>query len=133
MTTKNNLIILIFLITLSFVFSENTESEKYAPINGTDYPGIQCGKKEPKKKKDCTKFGTDSGMLCCWVSDSPGESREGQCTLLSKDKASEKKIKGEKFFENGNNNDKYWDCGNESIYLNINLFLFFVFLFITIL
>ena len=128
MATKNNLIILIFLITLSFVFSE-IESEKEAPIKDIDYPGISCGKKEPKKAKDCTKYGTDSGMLCCWVSDSK-ISEKGECTLLSEHKADEKKIDGEMYFKN---NNKYWDCGNESIYLNINLFLYFVFLFITIL
>ena len=132
MTTKNNLIILIFLITLSFIFSKYFESEKEAPINGTDYPDIQCGKKEPKKEKDCTKYGTDSGMLCCWVSDSKG-STKGQCTLLSTHKADEKEIDGETYFKNEKSINKYWDCGNKSIYLNINLFLFFVFLFITIL
>ena len=65
MTAKNNLIIFIFLIIISFILSIYKESDLDAPINGIDYPGIQCGRNEPKNRKHCTDYGTDSGMLCC--------------------------------------------------------------------
>ena len=34
------------------------------------YDELKCGKEDsPKKEKDCTKYGTGSGMVCCWISD----------------------------------------------------------------
>ena len=133
MIAKNNLIVFIFLIILNFILSKFQQSNLQAPINGTDFPGIKCGRDQPKKKKHCTEYGTDSGMLCCWISDSE-DSQNGQCTLLSVHKAEEKEIDGDTLFIKDDKTPyKYWDCGNKSIYLNINIFLFFVFLFITIL
>ena len=29
--------------------------------------GLTCGKENPKDQTECTKYGTDSGMYCCWV------------------------------------------------------------------
>ena len=97
------------------------------PVNGTDYPNISCGKPKPKKEKDCTKYGTDSGMLCCWVSQSK-DSSEGKCTLLSSKTAEDKfKIEGDKEFEDsGSDGNKYWSCGNKSFYLRADFFFVFI-------
>ena len=91
MTIKQNLIILIFLNIFSFILSKYQLINERGPENGKDYPGIQCGKKEPKKPQDCTKYGTDSGMLCCWVSGTK-DSSIGECTLLSSIRAEEMKL-----------------------------------------
>ena len=94
------------------------------PLNGTDYPNISCGKPKPKKEKDCTKYGTDSGMLCCWVSPSKSSS-EGKCTLLSSNTAKDTKFKieGDKEFEETDSDgNKYWSCGNKSFYLRADFF-----------
>ena len=111
------LFLLIFLI--SFQLNTIKCDDLDAPINGTDYPNIECGKKNPKKPKDCTKYGTDSGMLCCWVE--KNSDKNGKCTLLSHIKADEKKIDGIKEFKYG----EKWDCGNKSNYLYINIILIF--------
>ena len=133
MAIKHNLIILIFLNIFSFILSENKEVDMWAPKNGTDYPGIECGKKNPEKPKDCIKFGTDSGMLCCWVSRS-NVSSDGQCTLLSSLKADQMKINGTKLFTHPDgDNHLYWDCGNKSIFLNISIILNFVLIFMAFL
>ena len=132
MTIKHNLIIFIFLTYFSFILSKYQESDKEAPKNGKDYPGITCGKKDPKKPKDCTKYGTDSGMLCCWVSGSR-ESSSGLCTLLSTNKADNMNIDGETLFKSGENNNYYWNCGNKSIFLNICILLNIVLLFLSLL
>ena len=129
MTIKQNLIILIFLNIFSFILSKYQLINERGPENGKDYPGIQCGKKEPKKPKDCTKYGTDSGMLCCWVSGTK-DSSIGECTLLSSIRAEEMKIDGDTLFTGGGeNNNYYWNCGNKSIFLNISIILYFVLLF----
>ena len=132
MTIKQNLIILVFLYIFSFILSKFQDLNETAPKNGTDYPGIQCGKKDPKKPNDCIKFGTDSGMLCCWVSGTK-ESSSGQCTLLYYKKAEDMKIDGDTLFKRGENNNYYWNCGNKSIFLNISIILNFVLLFMALL
>ena len=106
-----NFFILIFIIYLG-VRGDN------GPQEGIHYPNITCGKKNPKKEKDCTKYGTDSGMLCCWVAKTK-ESNEGQCTLLS-----EKTAEGKPFELNDFKqfDDKYWSCGNKSFFLRIDIF-----------
>ena len=92
------------------------------PEKGVDYPNISCGKPNPKKEKDCTKYGTDSGMLCCWVSQSK-DSSEGKCTLLSLNTAKDKfSINGAKEFIDENKNKEYWSCGNNSFYLRTDFF-----------
>ena len=50
MIAKNNLIVLIFLIILNFILSKSQDSNLQAPINGTDFPDIKCGRDQPKKK-----------------------------------------------------------------------------------
>ena len=109
-------IIIIFLISLNFIISQ--------PKNGTDYFPIQCGKKSPKNPKDCTKYGTDSGMVCCWVSNGKNDN-EGKCVLINNERARDLEIKGEHTFNDAKEN-KYWSCGNKSINLNINIILIFI-------
>ena len=103
--------ILIFIVYLG-VRGQN------GPQPGIDYPDIACGKKNPKKEKDCTKYGTDSGMLCCWKADTK-ESNEGKCTLLSQKIAEDQQfgLKGYKKFD-----DQYWSCGNKSFYIRTDIF-----------
>ena len=114
-----NIILFVFLISFNFIIAEEVEP----PIINVDYPNITCGKTNPTKQTDCTKYGTDSGMLCCWVSN---EQKEGQfCTLLSYKAAGEKGITGEKTFTKGEEKYRYWDCGNKAFYLNLNTLFFF--------
>ena len=111
-----------FLILISITYL-GVKSDT-APVEGIDYPGISCGKKNPKKEKDCTKYGTDSGMLCCWIAKVKGG--EGQCTLLSQKTAEETfHFKGENEFD-GNSEWKYWSCGNKSFYLRTDIFLILI-------
>ena len=116
MKEKINGILFIFLISFNFIIAQDP------PIINDDYPNIPCGKKNPKNPKDCTKYGTDSGMLCCWVSNT--QKTEQFCTLLYYKKAEEKNIKGEQTFTTGDKN-RYWNCGNKSFYLNLNILFFF--------
>ena len=83
---------------------------------------LTCGKSSPKKEKDCTKYGTGSGMLCCWVKPSGGS---GKCYLVPESKADEAGIDGAKTFTSGD----YWSCGNKSTYINISIVLFLLILF----
>ena len=109
-------IIIIFLISLNFIISQ--------PKNGEDYFPIPCGKQSPKNPKDCTKYGTDSGMVCCWVSNGKNDN-EGKCVLIYNERAKEIGISGDHTF-NDAKEDIYWNCGNKSIYLNINIILIFI-------
>ena len=86
---------IILIILLSFINRFKAD----APVLGKDYPGIKCGKDKIKKEKDCTKYGTDSGMLCCYVKFS---NNTKICTLLNMDTAKSKdfEIKGSKDFGN---------------------------------
>ena len=99
----------------------------------TDHPQykdeLTCGKKDPKKPKDCTKYGTGSGLLCCWVADSES-SNSGRCFLLPQTMAEKYGIKGDKTFPTSEQIDKnteksnyFWSCGNKSFYLTINLMM----------
>jgi hypothetical protein len=77
---------------------------------------ISCGKKNPTKEKHCTKYGTDSGFVCCSFKTSQGI----ECQLKTFKWAENNEIKGEKDFQNGT----VIDCGNNSKYLKISLMLF---------
>ena len=94
-----------------------------------DYPNITCGKKNPKKEKDCTKYGTDSGMLCCWVAKTK-DSNEGKCTLLSQKIAEDQKFQLNDFKQF---DDLYWSCGNKSFYLRTDIFLIIILIVLTLL
>ena len=129
---KQTIFSLLIFIILLFVKAQDLQEL----VKGQDYPDIECGKKNPKKEKDCTKYGTDSGMLCCIVSDK--ENYEGgKCTLFSLAYAESLKFdnKGRKAFSVSEDDGKtyskkYWSCGNNSLYLNINIFLFVISLFL---
>ena len=56
---------------------------------------ISCGKKNPTKEKHCTKYGTDSGFVCCSVKTSAGI----ECQLRTFKWAENNDIKGEKDFK----------------------------------
>ena len=114
--------ITIFLFINSLTFINNTFEDK-APKVGDEYPGINCGKKEPKKPEDCTKYGTDSWMLCCWVSNSKNNRENGECLLLSTKMANLKNLKGEKEFIESEDSKYYWNCGNDSSFINIKFMI----------
>ena len=97
--------------------------DKNPPTIVTD---LTCGKNSPDEEEDCTKYGTGSGMLCCWVEASKG-SGNGKCYLIPESKADEAGIDGSKTFTTGDY--KYWSCGNKSSYISINIILFLLILF----
>ena len=119
MMSKN---LIIILILFSFI---NKIKNNPPPKKDEDYPGIKCGKDNPEKEKDCTKYGTDSGMLCCFVEFS---NKTKICTLLNIDtaKSDDFNIKDKKTFDNGD----YWSCGNKSFNLSMNIFVFLILFFL---
>ena len=62
-------------------------------------------------------------MLCCWVSNGRDD-KEGKCILIYKEKAKAMNITGDFTFDG--KEDIYWNCGNKSIYLNVNIILFLI-------
>ena len=118
-----------YFITFAIIFLMNiniikTEENDAIPLQGRDYPLIECGKKNPKKGTDCNKYGTDSGMLCCFVEFKDEEKKF--CTLLYQKTAEDKfHIDGYKDF-----GQQKWDCGNKSFYININIILFLILFFL---
>ena len=80
MKIKKNLIILSIILFMNIT---NVNLQGRAPQLNVDYPGIPCGKEYPKKEKDCTKYGTDSGMLCCYVL----KNKERRCELMNENTA----------------------------------------------
>ena len=83
--------------------------------------GLTCGKSNPKKQEDCTKYGTDSGMYCCWVAKDENDNN-GKCYLVSQKKVERSGIDGCAQFIGS-----YWSCGNNSSNLRINKkFLFII-------
>ena len=121
----------IFEIILISLINADDSTDKL--ILGENYPGISCGKENPKREKDCTKYGTDSGMLCCMVSERFDYSG-GKCFLLSSHYAEETlKIKdagGRKEFFNKDGKKEFWSCGNKCEYYNINLLFFVISIFL---
>ena len=121
---KKKFIIIIELI-LSFIkYSLCEKCGKYTeslynkstggPFTNT---GLTCGKNKPKKQTDCTKYGTDSGMYCCWVAKDEND-EEGKCYLISLTKIERSGIDGCAQFT-----DSYWSCGNFSFHIKINKFI----------
>ena len=94
----------------------------------TIYDELECGKKDPTKPKDCTKYGTGSGMVCCWISDS--NKKNGKCRLVPDQTARDQGISGTKEFDDAATNIKYWDCGNKANYIYVNLAIVLLFLFL---
>ena len=78
-----------------------------------------CGKDKPKKETDCTKYGTGSGMLCCWIATDEND-KNGKCYLISESAANDAGIDGKKTFTTS---QLYFSCGNKSFYLNYNIIM----------
>ena len=100
-------------------------------IYTADFPEFKeeltCGKKKPSKAKDCTPYGTGSGLLCCWVSDSSSSSN-GACYLYPHNIKERFGVNGEKTFYSSTPIDTkktnyFWSCGNKSTFININLIM----------
>ena len=90
--------------------SQYTESlynkkDTTGPFTNTN---LTCGKEKPKDQTDCTKYGTDSGMYCCWVAATEND-KNGKCHLISLKKIERNEIDGCAQFS-----DSYWSCGNFS-------------------
>ena len=117
----NKIIFLSLLVTLL--------AQKEPP---TYYDDLTCGKDKPKKPKDCYKYGTGSGMVCCWISNS--EKTNGKCRLVPDQTARAQGISGE--FTYGTEveeNLRYWSCGNKANYIYFNLMIILLFLFLFLL
>ena len=116
-------LIIIFSIHINLIKAQDgLEKKRDPPVLGVDYPGISCGKKNPKKESDCTKYGTDSEMLCCYIE--VGDKK--YCTLFYDEKAREIGISPENNF----NDKSRWNCGNRSFYLSINIILLLILIFL---
>ena len=126
-TIFNIIFFIIIILNVIYAFDETSE---ITPKKDEDYPDIKCGKKNPKKYEDCTKYGTDSGMLCCWISSGEYETNDAECVLLSHIMADKKGINGKKTFIQGDNK-RFWACGNNVDYLNLRfIYLFYILLFL---
>ena len=79
---------------------------------------IVCGKGKdnPSSEKQCTKYGTDSGFLCCYVKYS---NETITCELMSYKKAENLGIKGTLTDDNGD----YYSCGNSSTFVKFTYVL----------
>ena len=101
-------------------YTDFDKGEEYGPSTTS---GLTCGKSHPKKQKDCTKYGTDSGMFCCWRALNENDNK-GKCILISLKKIERSGIDGCAQFK-----DYYWSCGNFSSNIKINKILFGILLF----
>ena len=118
---KNELILIIAIFTLYINIISCERCEKYTeslffktiggPFTNT---GLTCGKEKPKSQTDCTKYGTDSKMYCCWVAKNEND-LNGKCHLISLAKIERTGIDGCAQFS-----DSYWSCGNFSNYIKTN-------------
>ena len=118
-------LIIIFSIHINLIKAQDgLEKKRDPPVLGVDYPGISCGKKNPKKESDCTKYGTDSEMLCCYIE--VGDKK--YCTLFYDKKARAREIGISP--ENNFNDKSRWNCGNRSFYLSINIILLLILIFL---
>jgi hypothetical protein len=125
----NKLILISLLINIYLADDQNDESE----IPPDFISDLTCGKSidgTPKKEKDCTDYGTGSGMLCCFVADS--KDGDGSCYLLPASLGSNiKDAGGKKLFMKPKSGQKaYWSCGNKSYFLNIDIIMIFLILFL---
>ena len=121
----NKKYILIIELFLTFInnnlcgrCSKYTDFDKTSKDGPSTTSGLTCGKSHPKKQKDCTKYGTDSGMFCCWRALNENDNK-GKCILISLKKIERSGIDGCAQFH-----DYYWSCGNFSSNIKINKILF---------
>ena len=96
-------------------YSSFDKTTEQGPITTS---GLTCGKSHPKEQTDCTKYGTDSGMFCCWRAQNENDN-QGKCILISLSKIERSGIDGCAQFK-----DYYWSCGNFSSKIKINRILF---------
>ena len=95
----------------------------------TTYDELSCGDDEPEEPSDCTDYGTGSGMVCCWISDV--DRKKGKCRLVPDDTARDQGIAGQKTFGSTVDADKrYWDCGNKANFINFNMAIILLLLFL---
>ncbi len=119
-----NFLLIILIISLLNQSILNKRCDKYGgnfflkdrqgPFTNT---GLTCGKSNPKKQEDCTKYGTDSGMYCCWIANDENDNN-GKCLLISEKKVERSGIDGCAQFS-----DSYWSCGNFSEKIKMNTIL----------
>ena len=115
---KKIILIIGVMIIINNILSERCEKytpELYTKTTGGPFTntGFTCGKENPKKQSDCTKYGTDSGMYCCWVAQNENDEK-GKCHLISLKKIERSGIDG-----CANFTDSYWSCGNFSSYIKM--------------
>ena len=126
------LILPIFLFTIVFCgqkcYEERKSKDSFTQSGSppATVEALTCGKENPKSEKDCTKYGTGSGLLCCWIAESGEASStlDGKCYLIPESKADGHNIDGCAEFEN--DKKKYWSCGNSSSYLKAITVLFVI-------
>ena len=111
------------MIIINYILCERCEKytpELYTKTTGGPFTntGLTCGKENPKKQTDCTKYGTDSGMYCCWVAQNENDGK-GKCHLISLTKIERSGIDGCAQFT-----DSYWSCGNFSSYIKMKKIIF---------
>ena len=115
---KKILLIIGVMIIINNILCERCEkytADLYNKTTGGPFTntGLTCGKENPKKQSDCTKYGTDSGMYCCWVAQNENDEK-GKCHLISLKKIERSGIDGCAQFT-----DSYWSCGNFSSYIKM--------------
>ena len=116
--------LILFSLLVNIFLAE--EAEKDPP---TVYDELKCGEEDsPKKEKDCTKYGTGSGMVCCYISSK--SKQNAKCRLVPNDLAKNSNIHGTQTFTKTdvNENKRYWDCGNSANFIYIELFHILLFM-----
>lgn len=89
------------IITMSIIIMAESQFSEYR----------KCGKPSPVEEKDCTKYGTDSDFLCCYVKQPNGSN--AVCALISYARANQIGIKGKYTAPD----ETYYSCGNVSVFL----------------
>ena len=112
-------IIKLILFSLLFNLFISEDSTKDPP---DIFDKLKCGEEDsPEDEEDCTKYGTGSGMVCCYIS--TRDKKNARCRLVPNNIAREQNIRGiQTFTKAGVDEDKrYWNCGNSSNYIYIQL------------
>ena len=101
------------LILLLVLFNLSISADTFTPPVIQDE--LTCGEENsPKDPEDCTKYGTGSGLVCCWISDS--KNSKGKCRLVPDTTAREHGISGT-YTYTGQSGQNYWDCGNDASFI----------------
>ena len=122
-------IIKLILFSLLFNLFISEESTKTPP---KIYDELKCGEEDsPEDEEDCTKYGTGSDMVCCYISTT--DKKQARCRLVPNNIARDQNIRGKQTFtaSSVDNDKRYWDCGNSANYIYIqllNIFLFMILL-----